>query len=130
VALLEHPSLVASPAPSAVPPPPELAPQVKGEEILFTVGDRRYRVRGLAKNLALDQLRVNLLVGRGEAFFADNVDLCSARQRAAFVKQAAEELALGEEVFKKDLGRLLLALEGMQEKQIEEAQKPKDKAVT
>jgi hypothetical protein len=120
----ELPSLVASPA-----PPPELASQVKGEEVVFTLGDRRYRVRGLGKNMSLDQLRVNVLCGRGEVFFADTLDLYSARQRGAFVKQAAEELAIVEDVVKKDLGRVLLALESLQEKQIEEAQAPKDKAV-
>jgi hypothetical protein len=98
--------------------------------VVFTVGDRRYRVRGLGKNLSLGQLRVNVLAARGESFFADHLDLHSARQRHVFVKQAADELGVGEDVVKKDLGKLLLALEGLQEKQIAEAQKPKEKTVT
>ena len=94
------------------------------------MGDRRYRVRGLGKNLSLGQLRVNVLAARGESFFADQFDLHSAQQRQIFLEQAADELGVGEDVVKKDLGKVLLALEGMQEKQIEEAQKPKEKAVT
>jgi hypothetical protein len=97
--------------------------------VVFTLGDRRYRVRGLGKNLSLGQLRVNIVAARGESFFADHLDLHAARQRAAFVKQAASEMGVGEDVVKKDLGKLLLALEGLQEKQIAEAQKPKEKAV-
>ena len=71
-----------------------------------------------------------MLAARGESFFADHLDLHSARQRQVFVKQAAEELGVGEDVVKKDLGKVLLALEGLQEKQIEEAQKPKEKTVS
>ena len=35
--------------------------EVRAEEILITQGDRRYRVRGLAKNLSYDLLKINLL---------------------------------------------------------------------
>ena len=120
--------LVASPEP---PPPkaPLIEPELRGEEAVFTLGDRRYRVRGLTKNLSLEQLRVNLLAARGEAFFVDTLDLYSARQRQVFVGQAAGELGVGEDVIKKDLGKVLLALEDLQEKQIAEAQKPVDKTV-
>ena len=44
------------------PAPPEPAPVGLTEnEAAFTFGDRRYRVRGLAKNTGFDALRVNLL---------------------------------------------------------------------
>src|SRR5690606_29425305 len=122
------PSLAASPEPPA-PKAPLIEPELRGEEVVFTVGDRRYRVRGLSKNLSLEQLRINLLAARGEAFFVDSLDLYSARQRQAFVTQASGELGLGEDVVKKDLGKVLLSLEHLQEKQIEEAQKPKDRTV-
>jgi DNA primase catalytic core len=126
---VESPSLVASPEPPA-PTTPTLEPELRGEEVVFTLGDRRYRIRGLGKNLSLEQLRVNLLAGRGEAFFVDALDLYSARQRQVFVGQAAGELGVSEDVIKKDLGKLLLALESLQEKQIADAQAPKDKSVT
>ena len=60
-------------------------------------GDRRYRVRGLAKNMSYELLRINLLVSgkntRGEsAFHVDTFDLYSARQRTVFLKQAARRV--------------------------------------
>ena len=55
-------------------------------------GDRRYRVRGLAKNLSYDVLKVNLMASRGDGFHVDTLDLYAARQRAAFIKQAAMEM--------------------------------------
>jgi len=55
----------------------------------------------------------------------DTLDLYSARHRAGYIKQAAEELAIEEQVVKKDLGKLLLELEALQEQQIEKALSPK-----
>jgi hypothetical protein len=57
--------------------------------------DRRYRIRGLPKNLSHELMKVNVLVSsRQDAFHVDTLDLYSARQRAAFTKQAAEELSV------------------------------------
>jgi DNA primase catalytic core len=127
--MVEPLPLVASPEP---PPPkaPLIEPELRGEEVVFTLGDRRYRVRGLGRNLSLEQLRVNMLAGRGEAFFVDTLDLYSARQRQSFIAQAAGELGVEQDVIKRDLGKVLLALEDLQEKQVEEAQKPKERGVT
>ena len=125
----------------ATPEPPEpAAPDVPTEatehEIVIHLGDRRYRVRGLARNLSHDTLRVNLLVtsdadrgASGFAFHADTLDLYSARQRGAFVKAAASELGLREATIKQDLGKVLLRLEGLQEEQIRKALEPKRKEV-
>ena len=94
-------------------------------------GDRRYRVRGLHKNMSYELLKVNILVSgatpRGEsAFHVDTLDLYSARQRGVFMKQAAEELGIKEEVIRRDLGRVLLKLEEMQDEQIKQALAPKE----
>jgi DNA primase len=71
-----------------------------------------------------------ILVSRGERFYVDTLDLYSARQRAAFTKPAAEELGIeDEEVIKRDLGRVLLKLEKLQEKEIRKALKPKETRV-
>ncbi len=45
-------SLAAEPLPAEHPPAPavDVPIEVKGEEIIVTLGDRRYRIRGLAKN--------------------------------------------------------------------------------
>jgi len=62
-------------------PSAALQSEVKAEEIILTIGDRRYRIRGLSKNLSYDQLRINLLAARDDAFFVDTLDLYHARQR-------------------------------------------------
>lgn len=89
-------SLAADPPPAAV----EVPAEVKGEEISITLGDRRYRVRGLSKNPSYSLLRVNLLAARGDGFHVDTLDLYAARQRAAFIKQAAVEMGLQEDAVK------------------------------
>jgi len=110
---------------TAAPPPAiEMPTEMRGEEIIFTLGDRRYRVRGLAKNLSYDLLKVNLLASRGDAFHVDTLDLYAARQRAVFQKQAAIEMGVKEDVIKRDLGRVLLKLEEMQDEQIRKTLEP------
>jgi DNA primase len=126
-----EPQELASPE---LPPPaaPEVPTETSEQEVAIRLGDRRYRVRGLARNMSYDTLRVNLLVTlepASDAFHADTLDLYSARQRGAFVKQAATELGLREVAIKHDLGRVLLKLEELQEEQIRAALEPKRKAV-
>jgi hypothetical protein len=75
-------------------------------------------VRGLAKNLSYELMRVNVLVARGEAFHVDTLDLYSARQRGVFTKQTAEELKIKEDVIKRELGRVMLKLEELQDDMI------------
>ena len=77
------------------------------------------------KNLSYDLLKVNMLASRGDGFHVDTLDLYSARQRAVFVKQAAIEMGVKEEVIRHDLGRVLLKLEEMQDEQIRRALEPK-----
>jgi len=141
----ETAAAVEAAAASPVPPaPPRPVPvEQRGEEVVLRLGDRRWRIRGLGKNLSFNQLKVNILVAKHEdptvaagpgalpsAFHVDTFDLYNARQRQAYVKQAAGELGCGEVVVKKDLGKVLLELEGLQEKQIEQALAPKEQAVT
>jgi DNA primase catalytic core len=135
------PSLDAIPAqviPEAPTPPPVAQIKAPGHERehVVTFGPRRYRVRGLERNLSYEVLKVNLLASapafdggveeaRGELVYIDTLDLYQARQRAAFVKQAAAELGLSEEVIKGDVGKLLLALEAQQDQLITAAHAPK-----
>ena len=123
------------PAPEAASPLPSAgtgaaALEVHGEQVEMRLGERFWRVRGLAKNTSLEQLRVNVLCARGDAFHLDTLDLYSARQRAAYVKQAASELGLEEELVKRDLGRLLLGVEELHERKVQEALAPKQPQVT
>jgi DNA primase catalytic core len=90
-------------------------PAAAGSEQQHSFGDRRWRVRFVGKP-ALGTMKLNLLCSReGGGFFVDTLELYSARQRAAFLKQAAEELGLEERILKKDLGELLQKLEAEQE---------------
>ena len=123
---------VSSPAPA---PTIDVPVEMRGEDIFLMQGDRRYRIRGLNKNMSYELLKVNALVSghtpRGEsAFHVDTLDLYSARQRGVYMKQAAEELGIKEEVIRRDLGRVLLKLEELQDEQIKQALAPKDQAVT
>ena len=133
--LAAEPEPVAPQEPAAVPAPTIDVPvEMRGEDIFLTQGDRRYRVRGLNKNMSYELLKVNVLVSgrttRGEsAFHVDTLDLYSARQRSVFTKQASEELGLKEEVLRRDLGRVLLKLEELQDEQIKQALAPKEEAV-
>lgn len=122
----EHSSLAAAPAAKEEAPPlpasplPETAQddapcEVRDNEILITLGDRRYRVRGLAKNLSFELLKVNLLASRNEAFFVDTLDLYSAKGRQSYIAHAAIELGIREDILKTDLGRVLMRLEALQE---------------
>jgi len=118
-----------APAPAPARPATDLPAEIRAEEIVLTAGDRRYRVRGLERNTSYEQLRVNVLASRGESFHVDTLDLYSARQRAAYVHQAAEELGVQEEVLRKDLGRVLLKLEELQDEQIRKALAPESTRV-
>jgi DNA primase catalytic core len=119
--------LLATPAPAPVAS--EIAPLVTAEQVVVRIGERRYRVRGLQRNTSFDVLKVNLHVARGESFYVDTLDMYSARQRAAFTKQAAIDLCVNEDTVKKDIGKVLVALEGLQDETIRRAMEPKEKAV-
>jgi len=120
------PALPASPLPS--PAAADLEAQVREEEIVMTLGDRRYRVRGLAKNLAFDvMMKVNVLIDRGEAFYVDTLDLYSVRARSGFMAQAARELNVTEDVIRHDLGKVLRKLEELQEREVEKTLQPAEK---
>ena len=130
----EVPSLAAEPVnidiqPVQRNPTPVPASEVTANEITLHFGEgekaRRWRVRGLAKNLAYEVLKVNVLVAQAENFHVDTFDLYAARARAAYLTQAAAELGAAEDVLKADLGRVLLKLEALQEQAIQAALTPK-----
>ncbi len=115
------------PLPAPVPPSAVLQAEVSEEQVVIRLGDRRWRIRGLGKNLSPTQLKVNVLVDRGAAFFVDQVELNSARHRAAFLAQAAKELETEERVLKRDLGLVFQKLEELQDQAIQKALEPKGK---
>jgi hypothetical protein len=89
---------------------------VQADQIVIVLGDRRYRIRGLAQNPSLTPIKVNVLVSRGDAFHADTFEINVARHRASFAAHAAKELNLKDDVIAKDLGRILLKLEELHER--------------
>jgi hypothetical protein len=121
VAAPPEPPLPASPLPSM---PAPIATDVSDTEIVLTLGDRRYRVRGLARNLSPDTLKINLLVARDALFYVDTLDLYAARARTSYATQAAVALGLAEGVVQADLGRVLLQLETVQDEAIRKTLEP------
>jgi 5S rRNA maturation endonuclease (ribonuclease M5)/energy-coupling factor transporter ATP-binding protein EcfA2 len=113
---------------------PEPAPSLnvpvirKGEDVHINIGDRTWRIRGLAKNQNFDVMKINLRVMAGSLYHVDNLDLYCARHRTSYVNTAAAELQLKAEIIKRDIGKVLLKLEELQDEQIKKALEPKDKA--
>jgi len=123
--IAEPPAL--TPAPPPPPTRPDRALSVPAYSTIdLTFGDRRYRVRGLEKNLSYSAMKVVLRVARDEQFFLDTVDLVSARHRVAFVKQAATDLGVKDEVIKRDVAALYRELEKIQEAMIRKSLEPKE----
>jgi DNA primase len=104
--------------------------QTEGGELLFTFGERVWRIRGWQKNLGPEQMRVNAQVRRGDAYHVDTLDVYSAKARGLFLKAAAVELGSQEDTLKRDLGRVLLKLETLQDEAIRATLVPKEKGVT
>ena len=102
----------------------DLTPEIKGDDLLFTLADRLWRIRGLAKNLSFEALRVQVRLTCGERFHLDTRDLLSAKQRESFLREAAAETHQREDILKRDLGRILLKLEDLQEANIRRATEP------
>ena len=100
---------------------------VSDDDIRFARGPRSYRVRGLARNLSAESLKVTLRVSAGDHLHLDTLDLYQARTRSAFVKAAALELGVAESVITGDLSALVLALEPLQEQAIRGALQPDTK---
>lgn len=131
ISLASEPAL--TPPPTALPasalpaaPSNNTEAEIRDNEIILAFAERRYRVRGLAKNLAYDLLKINLLASVGDAFHVDTLDLYNARARHSYITQAALELRVPESTIKTDLGRVLLNLEALQDKQIQAALTPKE----
>ena len=121
---LTKPATAAKEETAVIPATPEPGVHVDGDEIAIPRGDRRWRIRGLAKNTSPEITKVNVLVSRGESFHVDTLDLQSDRQRAAFIKRAAEELGLSDDAIRKDMGQVFLALERLQAERIRKALEP------
>jgi DNA primase len=86
----------------------------RGEAWFLDLEQRQYRVTGIEKTVGTDGLKVGLRVQAGERFHLDQVDLIRDVERRRFIERAAEETALTPDLLKRDMGRLLLAVEQAQ----------------
>lgn len=126
VSATPSPLAAALPSPSPAPTPREptaaLTIERRGDDVVCSISDRSYRVRGLAKNTSPDALRVHLAVTRGAGetvgMHLDTLDLYVARARGLFIAQAAKELGVSEETIKRDVGAVILALETLVAEQL------------
>jgi hypothetical protein len=119
----------ARPMPLSVPAEPQV--KIDGGEVAVTIGPREYRVLGLEKCTSRGQMRVNVKVSghnvRGEfCYHGDTLDMEAFRQRAAFVKQAAHELAAKEETIHREVGQLWTVLAELQRERIAKVLAPPD----
>ena len=109
VSLPVRPALIAAAAP--LPPPVRLALAADGDDHRVAFGPRRYRVRALLKCADLSALKIGLRLTVGEVFHHDTIDLCQAKQRAAFITAAAETTKADVVAIKTDLAALIDACE-------------------
>jgi DNA primase len=86
----------------------------RGDAWFLDLEGREYRVAGLEKTVGTDALKIALRLRHGERFHLDQVDLCRDMERRRFVERAAEETGLTADLLKRDLGKLLLAVEQAQ----------------
>ena len=110
-------------------PEPKTGLKQVGEDYFLGILDRSYRIRGLQKNTSFEVLKVNLRLMHGDRFHLDTLDFYRAKERAAFIATAANETGLLPDLIKRDLGKLLLQLEALQEQRIREEMEPKKQEV-
>ena len=107
--------LPATPAPKAPPAlprgPAELSIEEEDGYRVLHLGHREYRVGAPETSGPLDALKVSVRLRFGQCVHWDSLDLSQDLQRRRFIERAAEETGLEKDLIKRDLGRLLLALE-------------------
>jgi DNA primase catalytic core len=86
----------------------------RGDAWFMDIEGREYRVAGLEKTIGTDALKIALRLRHGERFHLDQLDLCRDMERRRFIERAAEETGLTTDLLKRDLGKLLLAVEQAQ----------------
>jgi hypothetical protein len=97
--------------------------QQRGDAWFLELDGREYRVSGLEKTLGTDALKIALRLRHGERFHLDQVDLCRDMERRRFIERAAEETGLTADLLKRDMGKLLLAVEQAQNEMLKPAER-------
>lgn len=86
----------------------------RAEAWFLDLEGREYRVIGLEKTVGTDALKLTLRLRHGERFHLDQLDLTRDSERRRFLERAAEETGLTADLLKRDMGKLLLAVEQAQ----------------
>jgi DNA primase/energy-coupling factor transporter ATP-binding protein EcfA2 len=101
----------------------------KGSDYHLTLGSnsetRHYRVRGLHKNSTLDTLKVSLRLQHKEAMYLDTFDFYFNKFKETYIVKSANETGLKEDILKRDLGRIMLKLEQLQEERLAKKEETK-----
>jgi DNA primase len=122
-------SLDVQASPLPILPADSVPIEVTDSEITLTLGDRSYRVKGFNTELITDSLKINLMAVKGDAFHMDKLDLYVSKQRQVFINQSSVELGVEPDVIKRDLGKVLLQLEALQQAKPAEGS-PLEKTIT
>ncbi|WP_339057758.1 CHC2 zinc finger domain-containing protein [Candidatus Regiella endosymbiont of Tuberolachnus salignus] len=125
----EKPMVAATSSLAALPE--VAAEQTASGEVIIPFGLRIWRIRGWQKNHSSEVMKVNVQVrdnGSG-AFHVDQLDMYAAKQRGVYIKTAALELSCDEAIIKRDLGRVLLKLEQLQDAALQAALAPQNSTV-
>ena len=100
---------------------PDTKSLAQNDEVTIQYGERKWRIRGVGRNLSYNTLKLNLLVSNEASLYVDSFDLYLARHRKAFIAEAARELNVQEKMIKRDVGRIILELEEVQDRLIKAA---------
>jgi len=92
-----------------------------GSYHFMRLGEREYRIGGLEKNNSLEVMKVALRLRHKDTFHLDSFDLLQDTQRRRFIERAHEETKLDKDLIKRDLGKLLVALEELQTQRLAQA---------
>jgi DNA primase len=112
------PSADHSPSANSAPPRETSSLERVGDYHTLTLGQREYRVGGLEKNNGLDVLKVAVRLKHGDDFHLDSFDMTRDGERRRYIERAAEETGLEKDLLKRDIGKLLLALEEAQQERL------------
>lgn len=118
------PNFPEPPAHRVPPSPPPLPVEIDDHELRLALGDRHYTVRGIDKNLSYDVLKVWIKATLSSFVHIDTLELYAAKQRAGWIKQAAVELGVPEEVTRSDIATLLRVVEQRQDVLIRQKLQP------
>ena len=88
--------------------------QPREEAWFLEIGRPRISRGGLEKTIGSDALKITLRLRVGDRFHLDQVDLCRDSERRRFMERAVEETGLTADLLKRDMGKLLLAVEQTQ----------------